>query len=95
MSVERWPVHRLIAFSACPCGVPAAAAEAGLMANQHLARAEAVPVRAVGDGWFIHFPLDARTSCPCTLTSLFGGYRRKRRRSVAAPLRISRVWTPG
>jgi hypothetical protein len=37
---------RLVA--AGPCGVPAAVPEAGLVAHQHLTRAEAVAVRASG-----------------------------------------------
>jgi hypothetical protein len=51
--VEWWPVHRLIACAARPCGVPAAMAEARLMTDQHLAGTKPVPVRAscrrVGD----------------------------------------------
>ena len=53
VGVERRPVHRLIACAAGPGGVPAAVAEAGLMADEDLAGAELVPVRAsrrwVGD----------------------------------------------
>jgi hypothetical protein len=44
--VERWPVHRLVAGAACPGGVPAAVAKAGLMSNEDFAGAEGVPVRA-------------------------------------------------
>ena len=51
--VEWRPVHRLVARAAGPRGVPAAVPEAGLMADEDLAGAEAVPVRAsrrrVGD----------------------------------------------
>ena len=52
MGIEWWPVHRLIAVAACPCGlvavaacpggVPDAVAEAGLMAYQHFAGPETV-----------------------------------------------------
>ena len=38
MGVERRPVHRLIAGAARPGGVPAAVAEAGLMADEDLVR---------------------------------------------------------
>ena len=58
VSVERRPVHRLVACAARPCRVPAAVAEASLMANEDLVRAERVAVGAsrrwVGD------PLPAR-----------------------------------
>ena len=51
--VEWRPVHRLVARAAGPGGVAAAVPEAGLMADEDLAGAEAVPVRAsrrrVGD----------------------------------------------
>jgi len=49
--VERRPVHRGIALSACPGGVSAAVPEAGLMTYQHLARAEGVAVEASRRGW--------------------------------------------
>jgi hypothetical protein len=53
MSVEGRPVHRLVAFPACPGGVPAAVPEAGDMPDEDLAGAERVAVRAsrrwVGD----------------------------------------------
>jgi hypothetical protein len=34
VSVERWPVDRLVACAAGPGGVPAAVTEAGLMADE-------------------------------------------------------------
>jgi hypothetical protein len=46
VGVERRPIHRRIALAARPCGVPAAVAEAGLMADEDLAWAKSVPVRA-------------------------------------------------
>ena len=46
VGVERRPVHRLIACAAGPCGVPAAVAEAGLMADEHLSGDELVTTRA-------------------------------------------------
>jgi hypothetical protein len=48
VGVERWPVHRLIASAASPGGVPAAVAEAGLVADEDLAGAQDVAVRASG-----------------------------------------------
>ena len=58
MGVERWPVHRLIAGAACPGGVPAAVAEAGLVTHQDFVGAEAVTVgavaRRVGDPLPVH-----------------------------------------
>jgi hypothetical protein len=45
VGVERRTVHRLIARPAGPGGVAAAVAEAGLMAYQHLIRAERVSER--------------------------------------------------
>ena len=50
MCIERWPVHRLIAYPARPGGVPAAMPEAGLVADQHFAGAEYVSVGASA-GW--------------------------------------------
>jgi hypothetical protein len=44
--VERWTVHRLIGCAARPRGVPAAVPEASLMPDEHLVRAESVPVGA-------------------------------------------------
>jgi hypothetical protein len=53
VGVERRPVDGLIACAARPGGVPAAVTEAGLTADQDLARAKGVAVRAsrrrVGD----------------------------------------------
>jgi len=53
VGVEWRAVHGLVACAARPGGVPAAVAEAGLMADQDLARAKGVAVRAarrrVGD----------------------------------------------
>ena len=46
VGVERRPVDGLIACAARPGGVPAAVTEAGLMADQDLARAKGVAVRA-------------------------------------------------
>ena len=45
--VARRPVHGLVAGAAGPGGVSAAVAEAGLMADEDLAGAEPVTVRAV------------------------------------------------
>jgi hypothetical protein len=47
VGVEWRPEHRLIACAARPGGVAAAVTEAGLMADQDLARAKGVSVRAV------------------------------------------------
>ena len=47
VSIQGRPVDGLIACAACPCGVPAAVAEAGLVPDEHLSGAEPVPVRAV------------------------------------------------
>jgi hypothetical protein len=51
--IERWPVHRLIAFAARPRGVPATVAKAGLMPHPYLTGPEPVAVGAsrrwVGD----------------------------------------------
>ena len=47
MGVERWPVHRLIACAAGPCGVSAAVAETGLMPYEDLVGSECVSVRAM------------------------------------------------
>ena len=47
VSVQRRAAHRLIACATRPGGVPAAVPEAGLMAHQHLTRAEGVAIRAV------------------------------------------------
>ena len=44
MGVERRPVHRLIAGSAGPGGVPATVAETGLMADENFAGTEIVTV---------------------------------------------------
>jgi hypothetical protein len=60
VSVERRPVHDLVALSACPCGVPATMTKAGLMPHEHLAGAEGVPVRAAL-GWANH-PLAIRAA---------------------------------
>jgi hypothetical protein len=53
VGVERWPVHRGVALSAGPGGVPAAVPETNLMTHQHLLWPESVPVwatrRRVGD----------------------------------------------
>ena len=53
VSVERRPVHRLIACAARPGGVSAAVAKASLMPDKHFAGAEGVAVGAsarwVGD----------------------------------------------
>jgi hypothetical protein len=46
MGVEWWPVHRLIAYSAGPGGVPAAVPETRLMPYQDFAGAKEVAVRA-------------------------------------------------
>ncbi len=46
VSVQRRPVHRLIACAAGPGGVAAAVTEASLMADERPARAEGVAVRA-------------------------------------------------
>jgi len=46
--VQWRPVHRLVACAARPCGVAAAVAEARLVADEHLAGAERVPVLAAG-----------------------------------------------
>ena len=49
MSVERWPVYRLVAGAAGPGGVPAAAVtKAGGMADEDLPGAELVAVGAAG-----------------------------------------------
>ena len=48
--VEWWPVHRRIACPAGPSGVSADVAEAGLMADEDLVRAERVSVGASA-GW--------------------------------------------
>jgi hypothetical protein len=44
--VERRPVHRLVAASAHPRGVPATVTKTGLMPYEHLAGAEGVTVGA-------------------------------------------------
>ena len=49
----------------------AAVPEAGLMPDEHLAGAEAVPVGASGwGGWVIHRPAVVCTSSPSTTTSV-------------------------
>jgi len=52
------PLHRLVACAARPCGVAAAVAEARLVADEHLAGAERVPVLAAGR--WVGDPLPAR-----------------------------------
>ena len=47
VGVERRPVHSLVAVSACPGGVSAAVPETRLMAYEHFAEAEGVPVGMV------------------------------------------------
>lgn len=52
--VGRRPVDRLIAYAACPGGVPASVPETSLMTQQDLVRAEGVPVRwgsVLAAGW--------------------------------------------
>ena len=44
VSVQGWSVNRVITCAARPGGVPAAVAEAGLMADEHFTGAEVVPV---------------------------------------------------
>jgi hypothetical protein len=56
--IERRPVHRDVALSACPGGVTAAVTEAGLMPDEHLAGAEGVPVG--GSRWRVEDPLPGR-----------------------------------
>jgi hypothetical protein len=46
VDVERRSEHRLIACAARPGGVAADVTEAGLMTDEHLVRAESVPVGA-------------------------------------------------
>ena len=48
MTVERWPEHRLIAYPARPCRVPAAVAETGLVPDEDLIRTEGVTGQRVG-----------------------------------------------
>lgn len=48
MDVERRPVHRLIACSARPRGVPATVTEASLITHEHQARPKLVTVRTPG-----------------------------------------------
>jgi hypothetical protein len=71
--VEWRLVDRLIACAARPCGVTAAVTKTGLMADQHFAGAECVPLGAargwVG-GWVIHFPVVVCTNSPSTTSSL-------------------------
>jgi hypothetical protein len=69
VSIERWPVHSLLACAACPGGVSAAVAEAGLVADEDFAGAEGVSGHRVG-GWVIHFPAVVCTSSPSTTTSV-------------------------
>ena len=53
------PLHRLVALSAGPCGVAAAAvSETGDISDQHLAGAELVTVRA--SGRWVRDPLPGR-----------------------------------
>ena len=65
MGVEGRPVDRLVACAAGPCGVPAAVAQARLVAHQHLVWAEYVTVGAVG-GW-LGYPLPVGRSDELTL----------------------------
>jgi hypothetical protein len=58
MNVEWRPVHRLVACAACPCGVSTAMSQAGNMSDEHLSRAECVPVRA--PCWRVDDPLPGR-----------------------------------
>jgi hypothetical protein len=58
MSVDRRPVHHLVACAAGPGGVPAAVTEASLVADQHVAGAESVAVGAAG--WWVGDPLPGR-----------------------------------
>ena len=51
VSVERWPVDRLVACAAGPGGVPAAVTEAGLMADENGAGAEGVSVCYLARPW--------------------------------------------
>ena len=46
MSVQRRPVHRLVAHVASPCGVPAAAPRQDLVTDEDPVRAEGVPIEA-------------------------------------------------
>ena len=58
VSVQRRTVDSLFAQAAGPCGVPAAVAQAGLMAYEDSVGAEAVPVGAAR-GW-VDDPLPSR-----------------------------------
>src|SRR5258705_2992696 len=65
MSVQGRPVHRLIAGSAGPCGVPAPVPEARLVPHQHSIGAESVPVWA--PPWWLGYPLPVGGSDELTL----------------------------
>ena len=71
MSVEGRPVHRLIACAACPCSVPAAVAETGLMPDEDLAGAKRVAVGAAGRWVGDPLPAVVCTSSPSTPFSLW------------------------
>jgi hypothetical protein len=65
VGVERRPVHRLIACAARPGRVSAAVTEAGLVADEDLARAERVTIRAAPRAaGHIHLLSVVRTSSP-------------------------------
>ena len=46
VGVDRWPVHRLVASPARPCGVPAAVPETSLVTDENLSGAGLVTGRA-------------------------------------------------
>jgi hypothetical protein len=66
VSVERRPVHRLIATAARPGGVAAAVAEARLMADEDLVSVERVAVGASGRRMSDHFPVVVCRRSPST-----------------------------
>jgi hypothetical protein len=70
VSVQRRTVDSVIAHPACPGCVPAAVAQACLVADQDLVRAERWPLGHHVGGCVIHFPAVVCTRWPITPSSL-------------------------
>ena len=79
MGVDRRSVHRLIAGAACPCCVPAAVAETGLMTASTSPGPSGCPFGHRVGGWVIHFPAVVLYRSPTSIAALclepLGGMR--------------------